>query len=85
MTLGEKLRTARIAMNLSQVELAEMVGITERSIYNYEQTATYPKPAVLKRLASALRVSVAYLMDEEETNKHKNIDYEIFIANARNE
>ena len=85
MTIGEKLRAARIAMNLSQIELAEKVGITERSIYNYEQTETYPKPTTLKKLADALNVTVAYLMDEEETDRHKNLDQELFIANARNQ
>ena len=85
MTIGEKLRAARIALNLSQVELAEKVGISERSIYNYEQTETYPKPTVLKKLANALNVTVTYLMDEEETDRQRNLDQELFIANARNE
>jgi len=83
MTIGEKLRSARIAMNLSQIELAEKVGITERSIYNYEQTETFPKPSLLKKLAEVLNVTVTYLMDEEETDKTKNIDQELFIANAK--
>ena len=85
MTFGEKLVNARITMNLSQTELAEMVGISERSIYSYEQTGTLPRTAVLKKLADALGVSVSYLMDEEETDKLKNISDELFIANARNE
>ena len=84
MTIGEKLRAARLALNLSQVELAEMVGITERSIYNYEQTETYPKPTVLKKLADALNVTVTYLMDEEEKDVNKNLDQELFLANVKN-
>ena len=84
MTIGEKLRSARLAMNLSQIELAEKAGITERSIYNYEQTETYPKPTILKKLAEALNVTVTYLMDEEETDRNKNIDQELFISNAKN-
>ena len=85
MTIGEKLKSARLALNLSQIELAEKVGITERSIYNYEQTGIYPKPQTLKKLAEALNVTVSYLMDEEETDRNKNIDHELFIANAKNE
>ena len=83
MTFGEKLRSARIAMNLSQIELAEKVGVTERSIYNYEQAATYPKQPVLKKLSDALNVSVAYLSDEDETDRHKNMDEELFLTNAK--
>ena len=85
MNIGEKLKSARIVMNLSQTELAEKVGITERSIYNYEQTATYPKPTLLKKLADALNVTVAYLMDEEDTDKRRKADEELFVANAKNE
>jgi len=85
MTFGEKLMSTRLALNLSQIELAEKAGITERSIYNYEQTGILPRSAVLKRLAEALNVSVAYLMDEDETDKMKNNDEELFIANAKNE
>jgi len=83
--IGEKLRNARNALDLKQTELAEKVGITERSIYNYEQGTTYPKPMLLKKLAEALNVSVTYLMDEEESDRQKNIDQELFIANAKNE
>jgi len=85
MTIGEKLRSARIAMNLSQIELADKVGVSERSLYNYEQTETYPKPTILKKLAETLNVTIAYLVDEEETDKHKNIDQELFVANVKNE
>ena len=85
MTFGEKLRNARTALNLSQIELAERAGITERSIYSYEQTGTLPRTPVLKRLAEALNVTVTYLMDEDETDQRKNIDQELFLANVRNE
>lgn len=37
MTFGEKIKEARLAMNLSQTELAQMTGISERSLYTYEQ------------------------------------------------
>ena len=85
MTFGEKLISARLALNLSQTELGEKVGISERSIYSYEQTGVFPRTPILKKLAEALNVSVAYLMDEEETDRHKNMSEEIFIANAKNE
>ena len=85
MTFGEKLKNARIALNISQTELAEKVGVSERSIYTYEQTGTFPRKAVLQRLSEALSVTVAYLMDNEETDKNKNIDAELFLANAKNQ
>lgn len=85
MTFGEKLLSARLALNLSQTELGEKAGVTERSIYSYEQTGTYPRAAALKRLADALNVTVTYLMDDDETDKTKGIDEETFLASARQE
>ena len=85
MTFGEKLLNARLALNLSQAELGEKVSVSERSIYTYEQAGVIPRTPLLKRIADALGVSVSYLMDEEETDKQKNMSDELFIANARNE
>ena len=84
MTFGEKIKSARLALNLSQIELAEKTGITERSIYSYEQTGTFPKSPVLKKLADALNVTVGYLLDDNETDKQANINQELFFANAKN-
>ena len=82
MTFGEKIKSARIALNMSQIELAEKTGVTERSIYSYEQTGTFPKSTVLKKLAEALNVTVSYLLDESE-NKHANVDQEMFFTDAK--
>jgi transcriptional regulator with XRE-family HTH domain len=83
MTFGEKLKTARIALNLSQIELGEKVGISERSIYTYEQAGVRPRQNVLVKLAAALRVSVHYLVDEGETDTQKNIDQDYFVTLAK--
>ena len=85
MTFGEKLKKARLALNYSQCEVAELSGISERSLYTYEQTGTMPRSGNIRKLAEVLNVSVGYLMDEDETDTKKDIDHDIFIANAKNE
>ena len=85
MTFGEKLKHARLGLNLSQAELAQMAGITERSIYSYEQTGTYPKAPALKKLAEALNVTVSYLLGDDEFSEQTNIDQEKFFADAKKE
>lgn len=83
MTFGEKLINARLAMNLSQLELGEKVGVSERSIYSYEQTGTFPRKSVLSKLAEVLRVSVAYLTNEAETDRLKSIDEDYFFEDVK--
>lgn len=85
MTFGEKLKTVRLSLNLSQSELSEKTGISERSLYTYEQTGILPRSNNLRKLADALNVSVSYLLDEEETDPNKDIDHDIFIANSKNQ
>jgi len=85
MTFGEKIKEARLAHNLSQTELAQLTGISERSLYTYEQLGTIPRKSNIKKLADALDVTVQYLMDSEETDKQSHIDEELFVPAAKSE
>jgi transcriptional regulator with XRE-family HTH domain len=83
MTFGEKLRSIRIAQDLSQIELAEKAGINTRMIYCYEQKGTLPKTSVLQRLAESLNVSTSYLLDEQEAENTSDDFEKIFVARAK--
>ncbi len=83
MTFGEKIKEARLAMNLSQTELAQITGISERSLYTYEQLGTLPRKNNIRKLAEALHISVSYLLDEDETDTQNQIDNDLFIMEAR--
>lgn len=85
MTFGEKVKEARLALNLSQTELSKMTGISERSLYTYEQLGTIPRMSNVKKLADALNVTTSYLLDEEETDKQSHIDEELFVSSAKSQ
>lgn len=88
MTFGEKVKEARLALNLSQTELSKMTGISERSLYTYEQLGTIPRMSNVKKLAEALRVTTTYLLDDGETNAERAVDAEeeaLFLDLARSE
>ncbi len=61
---SDKVRDARLALKLSQQRLADMVGVSVRSIIKYEVEGTMPRKSVMSRLAEALRVSEQYLSDD---------------------
>ena len=84
MTFGEKVRLARTTLNLSQAELSALTGISERSLYTYEQLNTIPRKSNVQKLADALHVSVTYLMDEQEEDTQKDIDQESFLTKVKN-
>lgn len=83
MTFGEKLKNARNTLNLTQTELAALTGISERSLYTYEQLGILPRKSNIKKLADALHLSVSYLTDEDECEPGKAFEEESFMAEAR--
>ena len=60
----EKLRTVRKEKELNQTELAQAVGLTQRSLTNYECGRAIPRPATIRKLAEALDVTVEYLTND---------------------
>lgn len=78
MTFSDKLRQARLSLNLTQSDLAKKTGISERSLYSYEQSKTIPRGNNIIKLAEALDVSVSFLLDDDST------DNNAFIKTAKN-
>jgi transcriptional regulator with XRE-family HTH domain len=62
---GQRLTALRKARGLTQVELAERTGSTQRAISYYENEAGYPPAAALIELAKALRVTTDELLGLE--------------------
>ena len=63
-TFGQRLRRMRLSKNLSQKDLAELVGGKNSSISNYEKDVYMPRMDMVRRLASALGTTPDYLMGE---------------------
>lgn len=70
MGIGAKIKLARELNNLTQKQLAEMVGVTSSAITNYENNTSHPKEPILYKLMSALNVDANFLFsDYFEANK----------------
>ena len=63
---GKGLLELRKARGLTQVELAELTGSTQRAISYYENEAGYPPAAAIIVLAKALRVTTDELLGLEQ-------------------
>lgn len=64
-----KLREVRERMFVTQAELAERSGVTESNISRIESGLQVPRLSTVRRLASALDVSPAELVDWGEDTK----------------
>ncbi len=75
-TIGEKIKKARKASNLTQAELAKKLGVSQQMVAAYENGKRVPKIETIKNIASALKVnSLDFIYDENNTSSINNKDY----------
>ncbi|MCL4495092.1 MAG: helix-turn-helix domain-containing protein [Firmicutes bacterium] len=69
MTLGQRLRQARLQKGLTQAEVAQHLGVTQHSVSAYESDRIQLSAEKLTKMAQLLDVSVDYLlgMDDHES------------------
>lgn len=64
MGIGKMIRARREALNLTQAELAKIIGVTPSAITNYETEVSHPKEKVLYQLFEALDCDANYLFSD---------------------
>ena len=88
MNFGEKIKELRKKRGFSQAELAEKIGVTQKTICNYENGTRFPKgQKIINGFADIFDVSIDYLLDDNEIDSNKkNIKIEYkdeFISTAK--
>ncbi len=74
--LGERLRTLREGMKLSQQKVADMIGCPQTSIYRYENGTYTPPAETLLWYADYFDVSLDYIFGRTEKPQGKLYQYE---------
>ena len=67
--LNENIRKLRMALNMSQVELANKLGVSKQSVSNWENDNIQPSIDMLIKLSKCLFTSTDYLLDLETKQK----------------
>ena len=83
MTLSDKIKRSREVADLTQQELADLVGVSKRTIASYESTNAVARRTTIVKLARALKVSVRYLSDDECTDPLADIEKDDYVEEAR--
>lgn len=85
MTFGEKVKEIRIKQGFSQLQLGEKMNISQQAIAKYEHLIDQPKLSTVRKLATALGVSIddltlswssyspSEIWDDMENNKNEYI------------
>lgn len=61
MTIGERIKEARLASNMTQDELAKKIGVSKNAISNYENGVSAPKVELLCAIMKHLEIDANYL------------------------
>lgn len=61
--LGERLKAYRMARNVSQVELAMLMGVYQKDISRWENNICVPSIFLIKKYCEVLRISADDLLD----------------------
>lgn len=67
--LGKRLRERRVALGLTQDELAARLFVTRQTISNYERGLSEPYLDTLRRLAEALETDIVALLGTEPSSR----------------
>lgn len=80
---SEKVKDARASLGLSQPQVAQMAGVSVRSILAYEKGEKTPRQGTVLKLAKALQVSVKFLTDDACEDPVEDIEKDGYIEQAR--
>lgn len=83
MSIGTRIKEKRIAMGMTQKQLADKLGVKNTAIANYETGVSSPKESILFKLFEVLQCDANYLFQDDikideskafaQTNKYENI------------
>ncbi|WP_314793438.1 helix-turn-helix domain-containing protein [Gemella sanguinis] len=65
---SENMKKRRVELSLSQKELASIVGVSVRTIQNYENKKTIPTSAVMESISIALDMGLEKMIDDNKNN-----------------
>lgn len=74
MKIGDKIKNLRIQKNISQKDFAKQLDIPVSTLANYENNHREPKLDTLSKIATSLNISLADLLDKNQTLTNKLID-----------
>ena len=83
MTFSDKIKRSREVAHLTQNELAQLVGVSQRTIASYESGGAKARRSTIEKLARALKVSVKFLSDDDCRDPLAEIEKDDYIEQAR--
>lgn len=71
--LGDKIRILRESRGLSQIQLADLLAVTNKSVSRYEIGSSEPKIDIILRIGELFDVDANYLLGMKNLYRNRNI------------
>ena len=82
MTVGEKIKTQRKALGLTQTELGEKLGVQKNAVSKWETGRVDDIPgSKIRAMAALFEVSPSYLIDDDAQNTMELDDFTYAMQN----
>ena len=73
MKLGQRIKLLRMKRNLTQIQLAKLLGCSRSAVVLYESDERRPKYEMLEAMADIFNVDMEYLIGRTETEKKTSV------------
>lgn len=83
MTFADKVKNARELREINQQALAEMLGVSRRTVVAWETTDAQPRASRIRKLAEILQVSTDYLMNDDITDPTYGLEKKEYVEETR--
>ena len=78
--IGTFIRNRRLELGMTQQQLADRLGITDKAVSKWERCVSYPDITLLRELAEALDVSVTELLAGERDSAAPQVPPEVEVT-----
>ena len=79
-TLGKMISTLRKQKNMTQMQLAQQMGVTDKAVSKWERDLAYPDISSFPKLAEILGVSIDELLNSNvNTDKTNNDQWQSMV------
>jgi transcriptional regulator with XRE-family HTH domain len=66
--LAERIRAARKLVHLSQFDLANLIGVSDKAVSSYEVGRAIPPLDILKKISMVTHKPISFFFNEDEKN-----------------
>lgn len=82
MSIGENIRNLRVSRGLTQAQLGDAVGVSDKAVSTWESGKREPRIGVIEKLAEFFGVTASALLCSEECGTETASDFEKFMVEA---